>query len=142
VNRSTEIGQFLDFLYGTREGHALLCVGTEPRMEEGKLKHEDFVPVAFQWPGGRRALVDAIEDKAPTCDVYVTVNLFKRPRRTAENALPTDLLWADDVPLQREPPAAPRESPSRVVRGGRRPCSEASTAPRAAHPRDWASRSG
>ena len=94
---SADIGTFFDFLWGQRAGTAILCVGEGPRMEGGRLKHDDFKPLAFQWPGARQALIDAAEKAAPTCDVYAAVCLFERGSRKAKYALPTDLLWADDV---------------------------------------------
>jgi hypothetical protein len=94
---STDVGDFFDFLWGKREGHAILCVGVGPHMEGGKLAHEDFKTLSFVWPGARQALVAAAEEAAPTCDVYAAVNLFSSGSRKAKNALPTNLLWADDV---------------------------------------------
>jgi len=76
-----QFGDLFDFLWQDHEGFAFICVGVGPRMEDGKLQHCDFVPLAFQWPGGKKALVDAGMQKAPTCDVYVSV------------CAPSNVLW-------------------------------------------------
>jgi hypothetical protein len=91
------LGNFFDFLWGEREGFAILCIGEQPRMEDGRLKHAGFKTISFAWPRARHAVIRAAEQAAPACDVYAGVNLFKTGSRKAENALPTDLLWADDV---------------------------------------------
>lgn len=80
--------QFFTYLFEEREGW--LCIGHAP----AKVK-EEFEQKWFAWPDQKDALGSYIENIKSGNNVWFGVNLFKKPSRHRDNAIPTRLVWAD-----------------------------------------------
>lgn len=81
--------QFLDYVFGDREGY--VCLATLQPVTRGKDKfNQEF----FKWPDNKPDALRYIEGSR-TKNVYFGVNLLSKPERIKENCLPQDLVWAD-----------------------------------------------
>jgi hypothetical protein len=83
-----QAARFLDLLFEGRDGHAILGV-----QAAGK---KAFTEIPAKWPEERERLLDSIEKRAETHDVWVTPCLFDAGKRTKEHAKPCNVVWADD----------------------------------------------
>lgn len=83
---TAESEHILSAAWGTREGYVFL-----PYKDQGRDWHE---PPAFHFNGTLPNL-----ESLPQADIYFCPLVFKNPRRKKENALPTNLLWADLDPV-------------------------------------------
>lgn len=81
--------QFLDLLFGEREGYVCLAVGI-PRNGEKDGFNQEF----FKWPERKNEAKKYIEG-ARANNVWFCVNLLDSPDRTKPHCLPTNVLWAD-----------------------------------------------
>jgi ribosomal protein S25 len=82
-------GQFLDFVYGKREGFICLATRT-PRKSQDDYFHQEF----FKWPEQRATALKFIESNRGK-NQYFGVQLYDTPERKKQNCLPTNILWAD-----------------------------------------------
>jgi hypothetical protein len=83
---TAESRNVLSAAWGTREGYVFL-----PYKDQARAWHE---PEAFFFNGNLPNL-----ESLPQADVYFCPLLFSKPKRRKENALPTNLLWADLDPV-------------------------------------------
>jgi predicted transcriptional regulator len=81
--------QFLDFLFGEREGFVCLAIGT-PKDNEKDGFNQEF----FKWPA-QKALATKFVEGSRTKNVWFCVNLLDSPERTKPHCLPTNIIWAD-----------------------------------------------
>lgn len=81
--------QFLDYVFGNREGY--VCLATLQPVPKGKDK---FTQEFFKWPDNKPDALKFIEGSRQK-NVYFGVNLLSKPERLKENCLPQDLVWAD-----------------------------------------------
>lgn len=81
--------KFFDYLFEEREG--FLCIAHLPKRKPKK----DFREKFFIWPEQRDLMGQYIEELTQGNNVWFGVNLFRRPKRDRDFALPTRLVWAD-----------------------------------------------
>jgi hypothetical protein len=79
--------EFLDFLYGDREGWACVPTFDGRWNEDGR----NF----FRWPDQRDEVLDFAMRRAAVADVYVGMLLYSARQRRQVTALPGQVLWAD-----------------------------------------------
>ncbi len=79
---------FFDYLFEDRQG--FLCIAHRPGQS-----NEDFDQKFFSWPDQREGMGAHIEKIMAGNDVWFGVNLFRRPERNRDYAVPTNLVWAD-----------------------------------------------
>lgn len=81
--------QFLDYVYGDREGYVCLAAGKPT--SNGRM---NFSQEFFKWPAQK---IDALKyiEGSRSKNVYFGVNLLSKPERVKENCLPQDIVWAD-----------------------------------------------
>lgn len=80
---------FFNLLFEEREG--FLCVAWQPKGGHKK----EFKQKFFMWPEQSIAMENFIQEKTLGHNLWFGVNLFRRPERTRDFAVPTTLLWAD-----------------------------------------------
>lgn len=81
--------KFFDYLFEEREG--FLCIAHLPKQRPKK----DFREKFFVWPEQREVVGHYIEQIKQGNNVWYGVNLYRRPQRKRDFALPTRLVWAD-----------------------------------------------
>ena len=79
---------FFDYLFEKRDG--FLCIAHAPKNNKNKFEQK-----FFSWPEQRELMGQYIDDKVTNNNVWFSVNLFRRPERKRDFALPTRLVWAD-----------------------------------------------
>jgi len=81
--------QFLDYVFGERDGYVCLASLAPSTNGKGKFDQE-----FFKWPDNK---VDALKfiEGSRNKNVYFGVNLLSKPERIKENCLPQDIVWAD-----------------------------------------------
>jgi len=82
--------QFFDYLFEEREG--FLCIAHAPA-KDGRKK--EFKQKFFSWPDQREAMGQYVDEIAIGNNIWFGVNLFRRPERKRDFAIPTRLVWAD-----------------------------------------------
>lgn len=80
--------QFFEFLFGDQEGY--LCISTQFPFD--KKSHRDQF---FRWPAQKADITSFIQQAQLSKNVYFCVHLLDKASRKKENALPTNLAWAD-----------------------------------------------
>jgi hypothetical protein len=80
--------QFFDYLFEDQEGY--LCIAHAPRNNKNKFQQK-----FYNWPEQRAGLGAYLEQIRQGNNVWFGVNLFRRPERKRDFALPTQLVWAD-----------------------------------------------
>ena len=80
--------EFFDYLFEERDG--FLCIAHAPKNNKNKFEQK-----FFSWPEQRELMGQYIDDKVTGHNVWFSVNLFRRPERKRDFALPTRLVWAD-----------------------------------------------
>src|SRR6188768_4189002 len=80
--------EFFNYLFEEREG--FLCIAHAPAKNKNKFEQK-----FFSWPEQKEAMGVYIEDKTIGNNIWFGVNLFRRPERKRDFALPTRLVWAD-----------------------------------------------
>lgn len=81
--------QFLDYVFGDRNG--FVCLASGLPLKNGKIKFEQEF---FKWPDNKPDALKYIEGSRNK-NVWFGVNLLDKPERIKENCLPQDLVWAD-----------------------------------------------
>lgn len=82
--------QFFDYLFEQRDG--FLCIAHAPRND---IKKGKFQQKFFKWPDQREGLGPYIDSIVKGNNVWFGINLFRRPERKRDFALPTPLVWSD-----------------------------------------------
>lgn len=82
--------QFFDYLFDEQDG--FLCIAFRSAKSSN---NKDFKQQFFSWPSQREAMGAFIETTRVKNNVWFGVNLFRRPERKRDYALPTRLVWAD-----------------------------------------------
>lgn len=82
--------QFLDYVFGEKEGYICLATGTAKRNG----RKEEFYQEFFKWPS-QKAQATAFIEGARSKNVWFCVNLLTKAERKKEFCLPTDTVWAD-----------------------------------------------
>jgi len=80
--------EFFDYLFEERDG--FLCIAHAPKNNKNKFEQK-----FFSWPEQRELMGQYIDEKVTGNNVWFSVNLFRRPERKRDFALPTRLVWAD-----------------------------------------------
>jgi hypothetical protein len=80
--------KFFDFLFAERAG--FVSIAWAPKDNKNKFQ-EKF----FAWPDQREIMGAHVETVANGHNVWFSVNMFRRPKRAREFAMPTRLVWAD-----------------------------------------------
>ncbi len=80
--------KFFDFLFEERAG--FISIAHAPRDNKNKFQ-EKF----FAWPEQREGMGAYIDSITSGNNVWFSVNLFRRPKRSRDFAVPTRLVWAD-----------------------------------------------
>jgi RepB DNA-primase from phage plasmid/Protein of unknown function (DUF3987) len=81
---------FFDYLFEEREG--FICIAYRPAKSKG---NKDFKQQFFSWPSQRLQMGAFIDNLHTGHNLWFGVNLFRRPERKRDYALPTRLVWAD-----------------------------------------------
>ena len=79
--------QYFDFLFEGMTG--FLSIAHAPK------KTKQFQEKFFPWPDQRSLIVSYIEDLVTGNNIWFSINLFRRPKRSRDYAIPTRLVWAD-----------------------------------------------
>lgn len=79
---------FFDYLFEERDG--FLCIAHAPANNKNKFEQK-----FFSWPEQRELMGQYIDDRVTGHNIWYSVNLFRRPERKRDFALPTRLVWAD-----------------------------------------------
>jgi len=97
--------RYLDVVFGDRAGFVAVAIGTRPRWDQNRYRHDDWVELQYQWPSQRDKLLRDIEQQLATgdpADFYINPALRLTPARNGaggkagSNAAPISWLWADD----------------------------------------------
>lgn len=80
--------KFFDFLFEDRTG--FLSIAHAPRDNKNK-----FAEKFFAWPDQREGMGAYIDSIVSGHNIWFSVNLFRRPKRSRDYATPTRLVWAD-----------------------------------------------
>lgn len=107
-----------DMIWEQRKGFAVVGVGVEPRMIEGKYKYRSFRSQYFEWPDDRQELLSTCVAVAGSpADVFVSPLLRDRPSRSqdASAPLPGSWGWIDADPWTDEQQALLDAFDTRVV---------------------------
>lgn len=84
---TTEVAQYVDYVYGNAKGYAY-CPLKDPNT--GKWTKE-----FFYWPTERKELIEHVESKSRTYEVYISPSLYKAKSTDRESWLGTNVVWAD-----------------------------------------------
>lgn len=94
-----ETVQFLDDLFGDQAGQ--LCLGFidgDPSIPKGQPGYAPMKQEWYDWPKDREAVEEHIAwHDEHGHNTYVRMCLFKRQKATIVNALPSSIIWRDDV---------------------------------------------
>lgn len=80
--------EFFDYLFEEREG--FLCVAHAPAKNKNKFEQKFFI-----WPEQKEVMIQYVEERINGNNLWFGVNLFRRPERKRDFAVPTRLVWAD-----------------------------------------------
>lgn len=81
--------KFFDWTFGRNQGY--VCIAHAPRDNPRRGFRQQF----FHWPMERAEINEFVDVKAQDQNVWFAVNLFEKPERLKEHALPHNLVWAD-----------------------------------------------
>src|SRR5262245_23443032 len=91
--------RFLDLLFGEQTGWACLgYVNGDPSIKKGQAAYAPLKEEWFKWPAKRAAmLLRYAQLDVRGINTYVRMCLFSRKSGTQANALPSRVVWQDDV---------------------------------------------
>ena len=80
--------EFFDYIFEERQG--FICIAWAPKNNKNK-----FDQKFFSWPDQKAGMGAFLEETKKGNNVWFGVNLFRRPERKRDFALPTNIIWAD-----------------------------------------------
>lgn len=102
-----KIREFLQFLYGEREGFSYVPT----KIPETKIWEEHY----FEWPRQEHDLIEHIRDRSPSFEVYVSPALFRSPSAKKSAFKSSGVVWVEfdgEVPTE----LAGLPTPNRIIR--------------------------